>query len=135
MQAGRWETSTRDTVTDSVAERSKLVLVARRRVQRFVQRAAVAVLAVVHDFTREYPDLVVERSLSGVRVGREMDQIVELRGCCPTMIVSDNNIRLMSHTNLAQAGKRLVLWHYTAPEKLQQSRFVEASTAGSGTNA
>ena len=92
-------------------------------------------LAVVHDFTREYPDLVVERSLSGVRFGREMNQIVELRGCCPTMVVSDNNIKLMSHTISRRQKRRLVLWYYTAPEKSQQNRFVEASTAGSGTNA
>ena len=37
------------------------------------------VLAVVDDFTRECLALVVHTSLSGLRVGRELDQITELR--------------------------------------------------------
>ena len=38
------------------------------------------VLAVVDDFTRECLGLVVDTSLSGLRVGRELDRIAELRG-------------------------------------------------------
>ena len=48
------------------------------------------VLAVVDDFTRECLGLMADTSLSGLRVGRELDRIAELRGCYPAMIVSDN---------------------------------------------
>ena len=48
------------------------------------------VLAVVDDFARECLGLIADTSLSGLRVGRELDRIVERRGCRPAMIVSDN---------------------------------------------
>ncbi len=51
------------------------------------------VLAVMDDFTRECLALVVDTSLSGARVGRELDRIAELRGRA-AMIVSDNGTEL-----------------------------------------
>jgi putative transposase len=47
------------------------------------------ILVVVDDFSRECLALVVDRSLSGRRVARELDRITERRGH-PLMIVSDN---------------------------------------------
>lgn len=47
------------------------------------------VLVVVDDFSRECLALVVDSSLSGRRVARELDRIVEVRGL-PLQIVSDN---------------------------------------------
>src|SRR6476659_4776127 len=38
------------------------------------------ILAVVDDFTRECLGLVVDTSLTGLRVGRELDRIAETRG-------------------------------------------------------
>ena len=58
------------------------------------------VLAVVDDFTREGLGLVADTSLSGLRVGRELDRIAELRGCYPAMIVSDNGTDLTSNAIL-----------------------------------
>jgi len=75
------------------------------------------VLAVVDDFTRECLSLVVHTSLSGLRVGRELDGIAELRDCCPAMIVSDNGTELTSHAILRWREERSVLWHYIAPGK------------------
>ena len=83
------------------------------------------VLAVMDDFTRECLALVVDTSLSGVRVGRELDRIVELRGR-PAMIVSDNGTELTSHSILRWQEDRGVLWHYIAPGKPQQNGFVES---------
>jgi putative transposase len=51
------------------------------------------VLTVVDDCTRECLALVADTSLSGLRVAREMDQIIEERGK-PRMIVSDNAANL-----------------------------------------
>ena len=53
------------------------------------------ILTLVDDFTRECLGLVVDTSLSGLRVVRELDRIVELRGC-PRMIVSDNGTERMT---------------------------------------
>jgi putative transposase len=47
---------------------------------------------VVDDFTRECLALVVDTSLSGMRVARELDAIAEVRGR-PLMIISDNVLR------------------------------------------
>ena len=69
------------------------------------------VLAVVDDFTRECLALVVDTSLSGMRVARELDTIVERRGR-PTVIVSDNGTELTSHAILRWQEEQLVLWHY-----------------------
>ena len=49
----------------------------------------IRILAVVDDFTRENLALVVDTSLSGARVARELDAIIAVRGK-PLMIVSDN---------------------------------------------
>lgn len=57
------------------------------------------VLAVVDDFTREALALVVDTSLSGARVARELDALIASRGR-PTMIVSDNGIELTSRSIL-----------------------------------
>jgi putative transposase len=84
------------------------------------------VLAVVDDFTRECLGLVVDNSLSGLRVGRELDRIAVLRGCYPAMIVSDNGTELTSHAILRWQEERSVLWHYIAPGKPQQNGFVES---------
>jgi putative transposase len=50
-------------------------------------------LVVVDDFARECPALVVDTSLSGMRVARELDAIAQARGR-PLMIVSDNGTEL-----------------------------------------
>ena len=83
------------------------------------------VLAVVDDFTRECLGLVADTSLSGLRVGRELDRIIELRGK-PLTIVSDNGTELTSHAILHWQETRAVLWHYIAPGKPQQNGFVES---------
>jgi putative transposase len=83
------------------------------------------VLAVVDDFTRECLGLVVDTSLSGIRVVRELNLMVERRGR-PTMIVSDNGTELTSHAMLRWQEERSVLWHYIAPGKPQQNGFVES---------
>jgi putative transposase len=85
----------------------------------------IRVLAVVDDFTRECLALVVDTSLSGLRVGRELDRIVALRGR-PAMIVSDNGTELTSHAMLRWQQERGVAWHYIAPGKPQQNGFVES---------
>ena len=83
------------------------------------------ILAVVDDFTRECLALVVDTSLSGARVARELDRIVRERGR-PCMIVSDNGTEFTSNAILAWADENTVEWHYIAPGKPMQNGFVES---------
>ena len=77
-------------------------------------------LAVVDDSTRENLALVVDTSLSGARVARELDAIIAARGR-PLMIVSDNGTELTSLAILRWAQDRQIEWHYIAPGKPQQN--------------
>lgn len=83
------------------------------------------ILTVVDNFTRECLGLVVDTSLTGPRVVRELDRIAELRGY-PCMVVSDNGTELTSNTILAWQQERAVAWHYIAPGKPMQNGFVES---------
>lgn len=83
------------------------------------------ILAVVDDCTRECLALVPDTSLSGVRVARELNRIIALRGK-PTTIVSDNGTELTSNAILAWAEESRVAWHYIAPGKPVQNAFVES---------
>ena len=71
------------------------------------------ILAVIDDFNRECLCLVADVSLSGVRVARELDKIVEFRGT-PCLIVSDNRTELTSNSILKWQAERRVEWHYIA---------------------
>jgi putative transposase len=83
------------------------------------------ILAIVDDFTRECLALVVNNSLPGVRVARELDRIAALRGY-PLMVVSDNGTELTGNAILAWQHERGVDWHYIAPGKPMQNGFVES---------
>ena len=83
------------------------------------------ILAVVDDFTRECLALIVDSSLSGLRVVREIERLAEVRGL-PLMVVSDNGTELTSHAILRWTEERGVDWHYIAPGKPQQNGFAES---------
>ena len=83
------------------------------------------ILAIVDDCTRECLALVADTSLSGTRVGRELDRLIAERGK-PRMIVSDNGSELTSNAILLWAGTRKVEWHYIARGKPMQNRFIES---------
>jgi putative transposase len=83
------------------------------------------ILAVVDDFTRECLALIVDSSLSGFRVARELERLADLRGL-PLMIVSDNGTELTSHAILRWQQDHGVDWHYIAPGKPQQNGFAES---------
>jgi len=83
------------------------------------------ILTVVDDFSRECLALVVDNSLSGIRVARELDRIVERRGP-PCMVVSDNGTELTSRAILSWQEAHGVEWHYIAPGKPTQNGFIES---------
>ena len=83
------------------------------------------VLVIVDDFTRECLALVVDTSLSGMRVARELGALINARGR-PLMIVSENGTELTSRTILQWQEDSRVEWHYIAPGKPMQNGFVES---------
>ncbi|MEZ5953125.1 IS3 family transposase [Hyphomonas sp.] len=82
-------------------------------------------LCVVDDFTREALATVVDVSLSGIRVARELSRLIDQRGR-PQMIVSDNGTELTSHAILKWVKEARIEWHYIAPGKPTQNAFVES---------
>jgi len=83
------------------------------------------ILAVVDDFTRECLCLVADTSLPGLRVARELDAIVAVRGR-PLLCVSDNGTELTSMAILRWCQETRVEWHYIAPGKPTQNAFIES---------
>jgi putative transposase len=83
------------------------------------------ILNVVDDFTRECLTSLLDTSLSGVRVIRELDRLCERHGR-PAMIVSDNGTELTSHAVLGWVEATGIEWHYIAPGKPVQNAFVES---------
>ena len=83
------------------------------------------ILAIVDDFTRECLAVVADTSLPGLRVARELDVVIAVRGR-PAMIVSDNGTELTSMAMLRWSQEREVDWHYIAPGKPTQNAFIES---------
>lgn len=83
------------------------------------------ILTVVDDFSRECLALVADTSLSGIRVGRELDAITARRGR-PRTIVSDNGTEFTSLAILRWSQEAAIDWHYIAPGKPTQNAFIES---------
>jgi len=82
------------------------------------------ILCVVDDFSRECLACVVDTSLGGVRVVRELARLTRER-TTPQVIVSDNGTELTSVAVLKWATDR-VAWHYIQPGKPVQNAFIES---------
>jgi putative transposase len=82
------------------------------------------ILCVVDDFSRECLATVVDTSLSGVRVVRELERLATERAV-PQAVVSDNGTELTSGAVLRWATGRLA-WHYIEPGKPVQNAFIES---------
>lgn len=83
------------------------------------------VLAVIDDCSRECLALLADTSLSGHRVARQLDQLIEMRGK-PSMIVSDNGTEFTSNAILKWSEDTHLAWHYIAPGKPFQNALVES---------
>ncbi|PZP19378.1 MAG: IS3 family transposase [Kocuria rhizophila] len=83
------------------------------------------ILNVIDDVTKESLAAVVDTSISGHRVARELTALIERRGK-PGVIVSDNGTEFTSNAILEWAEKMKVKWHYIAPGKPMQNGNCEA---------
>src|SRR5271169_2001112 len=82
------------------------------------------ILCIVDDFSRQCLATVVDTSLGGVRVVRELEQL-EFECSTPRVMVSDNGTELTSCAVLRWATGRLD-WHYIEPGKPVQNAFIES---------
>ncbi|KQU49570.1 hypothetical protein ASG67_10535 [Sphingomonas sp. Leaf339] len=83
-------------------------------------------LNVIDDYSRECLPCIIDTSLSGLRVLRELGAIAELR-VLQCMVVSDNGTEFTSHAVLAWCQESKVEWHsITPPGKPRQNGFIES---------
>ncbi len=74
------------------------------------------VLCVIDDFSPECVATIVDTSLSGERVGCELDNIARVHGIS-CMVANDKGTELTSNAILKWQEDRKVAWHYIAPGK------------------
>lgn len=82
----------------------------------FEDRQCFRVLCIVINCTREALAIVGDRSVSGARMTRELDESIRRRNQ-PNMIVSDNKTAMTSHAVLGWCQEAGVGLHYIAPAK------------------
>ena len=79
----------------------------------------------IDDVTKECLAAVVDTSISGRRVARELTALVARRGK-PDLIVSDHRTEFTSNAMLAWSKETGVPWHFIAPGKPMQNGICEA---------
>lgn len=82
------------------------------------------VLNIIDDATKRCLAAVVDTSISGRRVVRELTALVARHGR-PDLVVSDNGTELSSNAILKWQEEHRVEWHNIGPGKPMQNAFVE----------
>lgn len=82
-------------------------------------------LAIMDQCSREAISIAADTSMPGLRVVRELEYLVHLRGK-PEVIISDNGPELTSKAVLIWAARHQIDWHYITPGKPQQNGFTES---------
>ena len=83
------------------------------------------VLGIMDQYGRQCLDLTADTSISGARVARELDRLIECHGK-PEIIVSDNGTELTSKAILKWAADNNIQWHYITPGKPSENGFTES---------
>lgn len=83
------------------------------------------IFGVMDQCSRECLKLIADTSIGGVRVARELDELISKRGK-PLCIVSDNGTEFTSNAVLDWASKKDVDWHYIRPGKPSENGFTES---------
>lgn len=84
------------------------------------------VFNVVDDFTREVITCLPERSFSGKRIVRELEQLIETEDYQPERFVMDNGPEFISRAFLGWAQYRRIQLDFIEPGKPNQNAFVES---------
>jgi len=86
---------------------------------------AIRALTVLDDFTKESPAIEVDTSLSGHRVTRVLDRVIEKRGL-PNGVRLDNGPEFTSRCFIAWAEQRGIPLIYIQPGKPVQNSYIES---------
>lgn len=92
---------------------------------QFAQGRRFRIFNVVDDVTKECLAAVIDTSISGRRVARELTALIARRGK-PDLIVSDHGTEFTSNAMLAWSEETGVAWHFIAPGKPMQNGICEA---------
>ncbi len=92
---------------------------------QFAQGRRFRIFNVIDDVTKECLAAVVDTSISGRRVARELTALIARRGK-PGLIVSDHGTEFTSNAMLAWSEETGVPWHFIAPGKPMQNGICEA---------
>lgn len=92
---------------------------------RLADGRKIRLLNIVDEFTRESLSIVVDTSLSGLRVARELDHIIREKGK-PNQIISDNGTEFTSKAILKWSQENFIDWRYIEPGKPMQNGTVES---------
>jgi putative transposase len=85
----------------------------------------IRILTIVDDFTRECLKMVVDTSLNGKRVARELSDVIAKKGS-PKAILSDNGTEFTSHAILKWSQEQRIDWQYIQPGKPMQNGYIES---------
>ena len=85
----------------------------------------IRILAVMDQCSRESLALVVDTSISGSRVARELDILVARHGK-PATIISDNGTEFTSRSVIEWARLTGIEWHYITPGKPRENGYTES---------
>lgn len=83
------------------------------------------ILTIVDAFTRECLKMVVDTSISGIRVVRELSELITERGI-PETILSDNGTEFTSNAILKWSYEHQIAWRYIQPGKPMQNGYIES---------
>jgi len=92
---------------------------------RLADGRRIRLLNIIDEFTRESLKMVVDTSLSGTRVVRELNELIKERGK-PEQIISDNGTEFTSLAILKWSEEASIGWHYIQPGKPMQNGAVES---------
>jgi putative transposase len=92
---------------------------------RLADGRKIRILNIVDEFTRESLKMVVDTSLTGHRVVREIDELVQTKGK-PQQIKSDNGTEFTSLAVLKWSQLKSVGWHFIDPGKPMQNGTIES---------
>ena len=101
---------------------------------QFAQGRRFRILNVIDDVTKECQAAVVDTSISGRRVARELTAIIARRGK-PGLIVSDHGTEFTSNAMLAWSEEANVPWHFIAPASRCRTASARPSIRRCGTNS
>lgn len=85
----------------------------------------IRLLNIVDDFTRECLKIVVDTSINGKRVARELSELVLERGK-PEEILSDNGTEFTCGAILVWSLEEKIAWRYIEPGKPIQNAYIES---------